>query len=186
MKPAAYFILCLLTAVGAIGSNPAAAIDASDEPRITLSVTNQPLGDVLDALTGETGYLFNINDRWDDYPVSAVVRDLPLEQGLKRLLRSLNHTILWEADNVVTIMIYGEVDPAGSDSAIAFPSPTKEAVEAFEPDEAIEAPATEASAPTEVDESTSDTQEGAPEAAGQAPSADGAEEPSVGASPARE
>jgi hypothetical protein len=186
MKPAALIILFLLTAMGGIGSYPAAAIDASDEPRITLSVTDQPLGDVLDALTDETGYLFTLNDRWDDYPISAVVHDLPLEQGLKRLLRSLNHTIIWEADNVVTIMIYGKVDPSGRDSAIAFPLPTKEEVEVYTPDEAIEAPPTDTSSPTQADEPTSDTQEGAPEAADQAPGADSGEEASMGASPARE
>lgn len=83
-------------------------------------------------------------------------------------------------------MIYGKVDPAGRDSAIALPLPTKEEVEVYKPDEAIEAPPTDTSAPTEADEPTSDTQEGAPEAADQAPGVDSGEEASMGASPARE
>lgn len=183
MKAAAFFILCLLTAMDGIVGLPVAALDAPDEPRITLSVNNQPLGDVLDTIASETGYRFNLNDRWSDYPVSAVIRDLPLEQGLKRLLRSLNHTIVWEADNVVTIVVVSKVDPAGKDSGVSFGLPPNEAVEAPEPDETIEAPAAEASDPSETAAPGSEAQEGVPAAAGQDT---GAEETPTDASSIRE
>ena len=42
--------------------------------------------------------------------VSATIDHQPLEQVLKRLLRSLNYTILWEADKVVVIKVYGKAD----------------------------------------------------------------------------
>jgi hypothetical protein len=46
--------------------------------------------------TPDTGSTSTANGR--THPVSATIDNLTLEQGLKRLLRSLNHTIIWEAD----------------------------------------------------------------------------------------
>jgi hypothetical protein len=99
------------------------AQDATADPLISLTAQNEPLGDVLETITRDTGYRFNLNGQWKDHPVSATITDLPLEKGLKRILRSLNHSIVWESDKIVTITVFGKADSSSSDSAISFASP---------------------------------------------------------------
>ena len=99
------------------------AQDAPADPLISLTAKNEPLGEVLETITRDTGYRFNLNRKWNDHPVSATIGNLPLEQGLKRLLRSLNHTIIWEADKIITIMVFGKADPGRSGPVISFQSP---------------------------------------------------------------
>ena len=118
---------CFLCSIFAI--HPAMAAD----PLITLMAQNEPLGDVLETITRDTGYRFNLNRKWKDHPVSANIGNLPLEQGLKRLLRSLNHSIVWESDKVVTIMVFGKVDPSRPGSDISFASPPQAYQEETEP-----------------------------------------------------
>lgn len=125
MKTMFRLIICLLTLCGAGSMSvlPTVAQEAAAEPLISLSVKDEPLAEALETITRDTGYQFNISRNWENYPVSATIRHLPLEQGLKRLLRSLNHTIVWESDKVVTIMVYGKTEPGRSGSAISYPAP---------------------------------------------------------------
>jgi hypothetical protein len=121
----------------------------------------------LDAITAETGYEFNINEQWESHPVSATIDNLPLEQGLKRLLLNLNHTIIWESDQIITIMVYGNTDStnhhSGTSHAAAPRSipavPPAEAEDLGEPQDHL-SPETEAS---EADErEIAESEENAP------------------------
>jgi hypothetical protein len=123
MKTAACLVLCMLCFLGGVAIQPAMAQNAATDPLINLAANNQPLGDVLATITRDTGYRFNLNGKWKDHPVSATINGVPLEQGLKRLLRSLNHTIIWESDKRITIMVFGKADPARPGSAISFSAP---------------------------------------------------------------
>jgi hypothetical protein len=117
-------ILWLLLFIGNyIAVHPVSATDRVADPVIKLTVNNQPLGEVLGAITAETGYEFNINEQWESHPVSATIDNLPLEQGLNRLLRNLNHTIIWDSDQIVTIMVYGKTDSTSHHSRISQASP---------------------------------------------------------------
>jgi hypothetical protein len=158
MTPFATLLICLLAIMGSAATHPVMALDAAADPRISLTATHQPLGAVLDSITGDTGYRFNLNERWEDYPVSATIRNLPLEQGLKRLLRSLNHTIIWEADKTVTIMIYGKVEPGNTGPGISFASPPQPVPEDPEPSAEIERPAAEDSETIDAGEQSADGQ----------------------------
>jgi hypothetical protein len=132
MKTIICLTACLffLLGSGGVAVRPAVAQDATEDPRISLTADNEPLGDVLSVITRDTGYLFNLDSKWQDHPVSATIGNLPLEQGLKRLLRSLNHTIIWDADKTVTIMVFGKADPARPGSAISFAEPPQALPEA--------------------------------------------------------
>lgn len=184
MKPTAFLIICLMVAT-CITVQPALALDTT-EPRISVTAANQPLGEVLDNITGDTGYRFNLNERWEDYPVSATIRNLPLEQGLKRLLRSLNHTIIWESDKVVTIMVYGKVEPGNTAPGISFAQPPQEVPEEPEPAAEVEPPAAEASAPAESDAVSADAQTGDQGENSPEPSESGAPETPSAQAPAKE
>lgn len=151
------FWVCLLgsTAVG-----PVAAQESDPDPTITLSVQNQALGDVLEEISRETGYRFELDRNWQDHPVSAAISNLPIEQALKRLLRSLNYTILWEANRLVTIQVFGRADPNRSGSAISFSAPPQPEPE---PPSGEEAPAADG---VDAPESNpSDGEEAPPESA---------------------
>ena len=135
MKTVSCLILCLFCffCSGSVAIHPAMAQDASANPLINLTAKNRPLGDVLETITRDTGYRFNLNHKWKDYPVSATIGNLSLEQGLKRILRSLNHTIIWESDKIVTIMVFGKAGPGRPGSAISFASPPQPYPEETEP-----------------------------------------------------
>ncbi len=146
-------ILCLLSvfwiglSVVLLLDHPLAAQEVTEEPLIRLSVADQPLVEVLDRITADTGYQFNINPAWERHRVSATLLDVPVERGLKRLLRSLNHSIVWETNRVVSIMVYGKVEPGRDDGAISFAPPPRD-VPPEEPPAADE--------PGEVDEMEAD------------------------------
>jgi hypothetical protein len=126
MKTIIPFILWLLIFIGNdIAVHPVSATDNVADPKIKLSVNNQPLGEVLDAITAQTGYEFSINEQWESHPVSATIENLPLEQGLKRLLRNLNHTIIWDSDRIITIMVYGKTDSISHHSEISHAAPPR-------------------------------------------------------------
>ena len=133
MKPIFRLIVCFFWFVGGAAIHPADAQDATADPLISLTAQNKPLGDVLDTITRDTGYRFNLNGKWKAHPVSATINGLPLEKGLKRLLRSLNHSIVWESDKIVTITVFGKADPGDSGGAISFSSPPQIYQEENEP-----------------------------------------------------
>jgi hypothetical protein len=133
MKPISCLLFCLFCFVGSVVIHPAMAQDATADPLISLTAKNEPLGDVLETITRDTGYRFNLDRQWKDHPVSATIANLPLEKGLNRLLRSLNHSIIWESDKTVTIMVFGKADPSRPDTAISFASPPQAYPEETEP-----------------------------------------------------
>ena len=120
------FGLCFCLSVALLPHRPIAAQDSTPGPRINLSATNQPLAEILDQMTAETGYQFNLSPKWGNHRVSATLYEIPLERGLKRLLRSLNHSIIWESDRIVTILVYGRAEPERDGGAISFAPPPRE------------------------------------------------------------
>ncbi len=133
MKSIYCLLLCFFCFVGGVAIHPAMAQDATADPLISLTAQNKPLGDVLEIIAQDTGYRFNLNGRWKEHPVSATITNLPLEKGLKRLLRSLNHSIVWDSDKIVTITVFGKADAGSTDSAISFSSPPQTSQEENEP-----------------------------------------------------
>ncbi len=133
MKPIFCLLFFVFCFVGSAAIHPAMAQDATADPMISLTAQNEPLGDVLETISRDTGYRFNLNGKWKAHPVSATINDLPLEKGLKRLLRSLNHSIVWESDKLVTITVFGKADPGATSGAISFSSPPQIYQEEIEP-----------------------------------------------------
>jgi len=88
------------------------------EPLINLTVENKPLGDVLETIFEKTDYDYHLDESWEEYPVTATLHGLPLEPSLKQLLHNLNHSIIWESNNFVTIVIVGDQLPGGSITTI--------------------------------------------------------------------
>ena len=129
MKTTSFLIICLIGLLAA----PAMATDAHNEPVFSLTANADPLGDLLQDITRQTGYQFTLNSQWADHPVSAAITNVPLEQGLKRLLRSLNHTIIWESDRRIIITVVDKVDPVRPDTTVSYGAPPREAEPDIEP-----------------------------------------------------
>jgi len=83
-----------------------------EEQPFSLSVQNEPLGQVLKKIETETGLVFSIEDQWRSFPVSASLHQTPLHKGLKRILANLNNVIIYGSNNQVKIVILGKVEPA--------------------------------------------------------------------------
>ncbi|MGD9301092.1 MAG: hypothetical protein PVI13_05925, partial [Desulfobacterales bacterium] len=81
---------------------------------ISLELTNQPLGEVLEEITAATGYRFIFDESWDDFPVSASIKNEPLHRGLKRILRKLNNAVIYNSDRTIKIVIYDETGPSAN------------------------------------------------------------------------
>jgi hypothetical protein len=127
MKPVSILIIGLIGLLGSVLAAPSLAADASDEPLFSLTADAEPLGDLLHEIARQTGYQFTLDGQWQDHPVSAAITNLPLEQGLKRLLRSLNHTIIWDSDRHITIMVFGKADPVRPSTAVSYGAPPQDA-----------------------------------------------------------
>ena len=96
--------------------------ESQDEPHISLKVKNQPLGDVLKIISLDTGFKFNLNDKWSSYPVNASIENMPLHRGLKLILKGLNHAIIYESDKTHKDCGLWKVDSRETDSYPIQPS----------------------------------------------------------------
>lgn len=77
----------------------------------SLDVRGMPLGEVLKKISGDTGYRITVDSEWTGWPVSGSFKNLPVNQGLRRILSSLNHSIVFnEADRRITIVIKSSPD----------------------------------------------------------------------------
>jgi len=83
------------------------------EKLISLDIKNQPLGEVLENISAETGYQFSIDESWNDFPVTASIKNEPLHRGLKRILRNLNNAVIYGSDGNIKIKIYEREKSSG-------------------------------------------------------------------------
>lgn len=143
----AVFCCVLMLVMSALTVTHANAVGPShiSEPSLSLETRNEPLGEVLAQITQKTAYRFSLEDTWKDHPVTVAFRNLPLSQGLKRILSNLNHAVVYESQYDIRIIIFGEAvfQPAGSSPAPRpMPVPIPEDIEQEAPElESPEPPA---------------------------------------------
>ena len=80
---------------------------------ISLDVTDQPLGEVLESISIAVGCQFNVDESWEDYPITASFNNEPLYRGLKHIFRNINNAVIYGADRTIRIIIYDEGTPSG-------------------------------------------------------------------------
>jgi len=136
--------------------------DSDAEPQITLESKNRPLGEVLDQISRETGYVFTIDESWQDRPIKASLQNVPLHRALKRILSSLNHALIYESETEIRIAIYGEASPRGPGAPPpAYTAPRSPVEEPPEPEPA-EQPETETSREIEASEAAAEPSDTGP------------------------
>ena len=101
-----------------ISSWAANETDAGDE-LISMTVKDEPLGDVLYKVSMATGYDISLDNKWQNYRVTASLEKVSLHKGLKRILRNLNSAIIYVSSKKIKIIIY---DKTASEGASLAPS----------------------------------------------------------------
>jgi type II secretory pathway component GspD/PulD (secretin) len=86
--------------------------DAGDE-LISLTVKDEPLGDVLYKVSMATGYDISLDNKWQNYRVTASLEEVSLHKGLKRILRNLNSAIIYVSSKKIKIIIYDKTASEG-------------------------------------------------------------------------
>jgi predicted ribonuclease YlaK len=71
-----------------------ASVKGSEPPVFSLDVKNQPLEKVLDKVSKMTGYEITVNKEVLDLPVTASFKNMSVYEGLRRILGSLNHSVI--------------------------------------------------------------------------------------------
>jgi hypothetical protein len=130
----------------------AVGAEIEDEPRISLRVKNQPLGAVLSRISQDTGIEFSLDDKWSSYPINDTLQNVQLHQGLKLILRGLNHAIIYESSTSIRIVVYEESDSPRARTYYA--PPALPPVQYNEPPPPPEAAVEDLSEDAEPDENT--------------------------------
>ena len=99
-----------------ISSSAANETDAGEE-LISLTVKDEPLGDVLYKVSMDTGYDISLDDKWQNYRITASFKEISLHKGLKRILKDLNSAIIYVSNKKIKIIIYGKTASEGASYA---------------------------------------------------------------------
>jgi len=99
-----------------MSSSAGNGIDAGEE-LISLTVKNEPLGDVLYKVSMATGYDISLDNKWQNYRVTASLEKVPLHKGLKRILKNLNSAIIYVSSKKIKIIIYDKTAAEGASLA---------------------------------------------------------------------
>ena len=119
---------------------------------ISLNVTNEPLGEVLEEISATTGYQFSIPADWEEFPITASIQDEPLHKALKIILRKLNNAVIYESEQKVKIKIYDESASSNNATGQAiFIGSSAETTPLVSPAQAATAPQPEVEMPEDDD-----------------------------------
>lgn len=88
-----------------ISSTAGSETNVGDE-LISLTVKDEPLGDVLYKVSLATGYEISLDNKWENHRVTASLEEVPLHRGLKRILKNLNSAIIYVSSKKIKIIIY--------------------------------------------------------------------------------
>ena len=78
-------------------------------PVFSIDVKDKALGEVLEDISNATGYSIILNGENDNLSVSLKLRNVGLEETLKRVLKDINYTVVWDDfARKVFLSVYGE------------------------------------------------------------------------------
>lgn len=98
-------------------SSSVAKETGAGEELISLTVKDEPLGDVLYKVSMDTGYDISLDDKWQNYRITASFKEISLHKGLKRILKDLNSAIIYVSNKKIKIIIYGKTASEGASYA---------------------------------------------------------------------
>ena len=117
-----------------------------DDKVVSLTVKDEPLGEVLRKISSANGCEFILDNKWISHRVTADLEKVSLNLALIRILRDLNHVIIYDSDQKIKIIIYGKIEsksvssvPSTAGSSARMPEPELPASQAVEKDESSDA-----------------------------------------------
>ncbi len=126
---------------GILNPSPAFGEKSVADEIISLDVTDQPLGEVLENISDAAGCQFSIDASWEDYPITASFKNEPLYRVLKRIFRDLNNAVIYKSNRTIKIIIYDESGSSGKKAGYSVAiKPAEAAVPQDQPDNEATAP----------------------------------------------
>ncbi len=111
-----FLCLTVVSVMLPIASSAGKEPDTADE-LFSLTVKDEPLGEVLKKISMATGYEISLDNKWQSYRVTASLEAVSLHKGLKQILRNLNSVIIYGSSRAIKIIIYDKTAPEGVSSA---------------------------------------------------------------------
>ena len=108
-----YSLCCLAGFCGLLFPSTVVGENSVADEIISLNVTDQSLGEVLENISISLNCQFSIDESWEDYPVTASFDNEPLYKGLKRIFRNINNAVIYGEDRTIRIIIYDDGTPSG-------------------------------------------------------------------------
>ncbi len=105
-----YLFLVMLFLMSSVASFAGNKTNTGDK-LISLTAKDEPLGDVLNKISMATGYEIDLDHEWQNYLVSVNLEEVPLDKGLKRILKDLNNVIVYVSSKKIEIIIYDKISP---------------------------------------------------------------------------
>jgi hypothetical protein len=92
----------------ALPAAPCRGADRAADPTITLDVQNEPLRSVLERISKTTNWKIIVPDRWLDKPITQTLDKVPMEEGLRFILKDagIENLLLTYDENGRTVTVY--------------------------------------------------------------------------------
>jgi hypothetical protein len=102
--------ICLLALLLLHHNLPLLCTEVVNEiPLVSLKAKDESLKDIIEKISKVCGYQFIIAEDLSYIPITIQLNNVSLEGSLRRLLRDLNYTIVWdETQKRISISIYGQ------------------------------------------------------------------------------
>ena len=113
-------VICLNSYVAAEPPLKKAELQITDG-KISAQLINASLRDIARKIKAQGVIWFEADADLSDYNISVRFTDIPLDEGLRRILRGMNHSLFYNTDNSVTKMFIlgkGEKNQRNSTPAI--------------------------------------------------------------------
>ncbi len=92
----------------ALPATPCRGSESAADPTITLDVQNEPLRSVLEKISKTTKWKIIVPDKWMDKPITQTLDKVPLEEGLRFILKDagIENLLLTYDENRKTAAVY--------------------------------------------------------------------------------
>ena len=105
------FLMIMLLALTLYSPPISWGSDSATGATFSLNLQNETLGSVIKKISSATGYEIFADDHCLKFPITASVQDTDIIDGLRRILKSYNHSLIEDKKSrKIKILIFGKKD----------------------------------------------------------------------------